>query len=360
LPPPTVGATGRLTMIPEEVGKGLDATKAVAETAGKAVDTINGFGGFLGKLFSPAAEEIGLAFRDQIAFRRKMRLLNFEARFQRKCEVLGFDPETIRPVPLSIAYKIVEEASLEEADEIQELWAELLAKSVDPSSEFSATKMHISLLKELSPSEALLLKALFEIDKTATELPQSSALSVREQVEAINSSINDLLESEWRTLGLEQRQIAARNLTRLGCITCRILDLPSLQKLISEVPTGGQNRYGGAITATRIDIKQFNQLLEWIVNGFSRAAGIAGAVEPQAAKYRYPSSSHVIGELDAPETGYVLTEVGRDLVRAVIPNTPNAHSTPPPNPPQLRQSPSPVDRRHWRPFVSIPPHHRAG
>jgi Abortive infection alpha len=306
-------------MIPEEVGKGLDATKAVADTAGKALDTVNGIGGFLERTIGPPMLEVGGYLADRIAFGRRMQGLRFERIYQLEFEKLGLDPKTIRPAPLSLVYKVLEEASLEEAEEIQILWAKLLAKSVDPVTNFVATKMHISLIKELSPAEAVFLSALWQMEQVMVELTFETNLGPHDQVDQINCKVNAILKAKWLSFDAQQRDFAARNLLRLGCITSNVLELPDLSKLFEEVPTGGQNRYGGKIAATRINVEQFNALLSWQITGLERAAGQTGSADPQAASYRWRGSSHVVATLDAPETGFSLTEVGRDLVRAVTP-----------------------------------------
>jgi Abortive infection alpha len=306
-------------MIPEEVGKGLDATKEVAVTAGKALDTVNGFGGFLGKLLTPAATELGGMLGDHIAFLRKMNWHTIEEKLQKRSLTRGFDKLTMREMPLSIAYQAVEAASLEETDEVQELWAELLAKSIDPATDFVATKMHISLIKELSPAEAVFLSALWQIEQEMVELTGGTNSTVCDQVDQVNRRVNVILGAKWLSFDAQQRDFAARNLLRLGCITCNVLDLPDLSKLFEEVPTGAQNRYGGKITATRINIDQFNALLKWQITGLGRAAGQTGSVDLQAASYRNLGTNQVIATLDALETGFSLTEVGRNLVLAVTP-----------------------------------------
>jgi hypothetical protein len=215
-------------MIPEELGKGLDATKEVAIAAGKAFDAVKGFGGFLGKLFGPPMSEASGYIGDQIAFWRRMNGLKFEQKFQRRCEQLGFSPDSLRPPPLSLTYKVLGAASLEETDEVQELWAELLAKSIDPATEFIASKMHISLLKEFNPADAALLKALSKIEPIVeTVLPQSFngwdndkqlENQLFDEISARNCAVNTVLNGSWDAFAKQTKDASIENLHRLNCI----------------------------------------------------------------------------------------------------------------------------------------------
>lgn len=93
------------------VEKGLDAAK-----------------GFLSKLMSPTLEETGLMIKDQVAairFRNQIKLLNKTKAF---CEKNNINPKAI---PLKLLYPLLENASLEEDEVLQEKWAILLSNLVD-------------------------------------------------------------------------------------------------------------------------------------------------------------------------------------------------------------------------------------
>jgi hypothetical protein len=93
------------------VEKGLDAAK-----------------GFLSKLMSPALEETGLMIKDQVAairFRNQIKLLN---KTKAVCEKNNINPKAI---PLKLLYPLLENASLEEDEILQDKWAILLSNLVD-------------------------------------------------------------------------------------------------------------------------------------------------------------------------------------------------------------------------------------
>jgi hypothetical protein len=84
--------------------------------------------GFLSKLISPALEETGLMIKDQVAairFRNQIKLLN---KTKAVCEKNNINPKAI---PLKLLYPLLENASLEEDEILQDKWAILLSNLVD-------------------------------------------------------------------------------------------------------------------------------------------------------------------------------------------------------------------------------------
>ena len=49
---------------------------------------------------------------------------------------------------------MINEATLEDREEIQKLWAGLIANATDPNKRFNIQKIHIDILSKLEPLEA--------------------------------------------------------------------------------------------------------------------------------------------------------------------------------------------------------------
>ncbi len=98
------------------------------------------------KIAGPAAEELGLTIQDHIRvirFRRQVRL--FE-RVKAICLEAGIAP---RRVPLKLLAPIIEAASVEEDDNLQDIWARLLASAADPATRNTdAMPSYFSVLRE--------------------------------------------------------------------------------------------------------------------------------------------------------------------------------------------------------------------
>jgi len=70
------------------------------------------------------------------------------------------------PVPLKVLKPILDGAALEEDEEIQELWAALLANAGGGAEPGTVSPAYPAILRQLSPNDAKVMRALFEIAKT--------------------------------------------------------------------------------------------------------------------------------------------------------------------------------------------------
>lgn len=118
-----------------------------------------------GKIAGPAAEELGLTLRDRVRlfrFERQVRLLG---QFKRICEVAGIEPKAVR-IPL--LFDILDRATLEEDDNLQDLWANLLANAADPRELVRVRTTFPEILRHISKEEAIYLEEMFEINASTT------------------------------------------------------------------------------------------------------------------------------------------------------------------------------------------------
>lgn len=118
----------------------------------------------LEKIAGPAAEEIGLTLKDHV---RVFRLKRQVRLFNRVKEILAESDLEPGRVPFKLLQPIIESASLEEKDELQDRWAALLANSA------ITRDVHPSfpeILKQLSEREVLYLDAVYEYQEGKKEL----------------------------------------------------------------------------------------------------------------------------------------------------------------------------------------------
>lgn len=113
------------------------------------------FADLLDKIAGPAADEIGLTVRDTVRVFRIKRQVRL---FQRVKEIL--DKAGIQPqkVPLKILFPILENASIEEDDQLQDCWAALLANN---ASGRYIEVIFPEILHQLSAADAILLQMCF-------------------------------------------------------------------------------------------------------------------------------------------------------------------------------------------------------
>jgi hypothetical protein len=151
-------------------------SEAIAESSkavGKFFDIVKDAG-------QPVAEAYGLIIGDRIhAWRER----NLDVMTRRTKQILKERAlaETA-PIAEQIAIPILEAAQGEPRQEMQELWATLLANAMDPSRRDEVRQEFIETLKRFHPTDALLLKRMN--DKFPTDFVPPHALSVGDLREA--------------------------------------------------------------------------------------------------------------------------------------------------------------------------------
>jgi len=118
----------------------------------------------LNKMVGPAADEFGLAFRDTVRMWRFERQVRFFEQFRQVCSTANIDPKEVKK---SLLFDILERATLEEDDGLQELWANLLANAADSKGQVLVKTAFPDILRQISREEASYLNELFEVMERA-------------------------------------------------------------------------------------------------------------------------------------------------------------------------------------------------
>jgi hypothetical protein len=127
----------------------------------KAIDTsitrtFQGIEGFLKSVCMPALDEVGLMLRDEI---RHWRLNNILRILDKAKGKLHFEDEQLKiHANPRVALAIIDNGSLNDNDEVQELWAGLFASSCTPSGQDDENLIFVDLLKQLTVAESRILK----------------------------------------------------------------------------------------------------------------------------------------------------------------------------------------------------------
>lgn len=133
----------------------------LAKTAIEAAtsEALRPFADLITKLFGPASEEIGLGLRAGLTVWRMKRQVRFWKQTQKFLLESGIEPS---PVPPKMLLPIIQNAALEDSDELQDRWAALLANASNPD---STTTIHPSFsdkLRQLSPIDAKILDWIYD------------------------------------------------------------------------------------------------------------------------------------------------------------------------------------------------------
>lgn len=124
----------------------------VAEAGKRIVDsTVDGASAFLSRICLPAAEELGLLFKDKVKAWRASNAIKIAIKAERLHAATPSTPET-HAHPRLVS-QIIEYGSWSESEEVQTMWAGLLASSCTIDGQDDSNLMFINLLSQLTVSQ---------------------------------------------------------------------------------------------------------------------------------------------------------------------------------------------------------------
>ena len=190
---------------------GVEASKAaqeIAKTTGQGLGIVQKTGAFVSRFIGGPLEQGFGIIEDKLKYLRWERQIRLMDRASVFMEERG-SQVTFRPVPLKVAIPIFEAASLEEDDDLQDLWAWLLVNAADANSGIQVKRGLVSILQDFSQMEARLLQAIHGAPPLKGVVP----------TKALPDEYLEPVEEETdRGLPPEAVQVGLWNLMRLGCI----------------------------------------------------------------------------------------------------------------------------------------------
>jgi hypothetical protein len=194
----------------EIVKSAAAAVKATAELGGKAVDASTA----LGRVFKgPLIQVAGMA-DDQLRAWRWQRQLKLLERAERIMRERGMSGPT-RVLPLDFGLRLLQQATIQENNELQEMWAQLLVNAGDASTSTEPRSAFVQMLSELTPFDArntaVLAQATLEYRGKAS-IPNLETWNLPESTFG-----HDEIGREMPILS-ENIAVSVSNLNRLGII----------------------------------------------------------------------------------------------------------------------------------------------
>ena len=200
----------------ETIKEAAKATQEIAKTSSVAIKATERLGSFLSKLIGEPAEIAIGVLSDRLKFMRWERQLRLAEKIEEIISERNLNGKTI-PVPPKLAIPIIENATLEDDDSLQDIWANLLATAMSPKRPAKIKSSFIEIVKQLDPEDAKILKKVYELFLSKKEnkrgtigfkhiAPTDIPISRQEVIE----SISPFSMSLERTLD---------NLYRLRCLT---------------------------------------------------------------------------------------------------------------------------------------------
>lgn len=170
---------------------GLESLGEAANTVAKG--TVDGVGAFLGRICLPFAEEYGLYLQDKVKNWRANNFASIAQKAQNKLEKSGdIDQKFAHP---RMVFQIFEHSSWIDNDNVQEMWAGLLASSCTKDGKDDSNLLFINILSQLTTSQVKILNyACMNSTKGLTKAGGiMAAIPLRIELDELNkiSGIND-------------------------------------------------------------------------------------------------------------------------------------------------------------------------
>lgn len=161
-----------------EIEETAKAVQEVAKTTGKAIEATEKLSGFVARVTNESIEAVTGMLSDKLRFMRWERQLRLANRAKEIIRERGLE-NNFRVVPPKIALPIIENASLEENDELQDLWANLLASALDLNFDGTLRTAFIDILKQLEIIDVHILEFIYSFEgyKSAKESGSTQGLS---------------------------------------------------------------------------------------------------------------------------------------------------------------------------------------
>jgi len=138
----------------------LDEDLLGAKTLAKVVDkTADGVGAFFSAICMPAAEEFGLYIKDHVAAYRLKNLANISTKAKEIIQNQDISP-TGDSNP-KVLKEIIEESSWVDDDQVQRMWAGLIAVSASNTKNSDDSLVYIETLKKLTSFQARIMNLVY-------------------------------------------------------------------------------------------------------------------------------------------------------------------------------------------------------
>ena len=200
-----------MSEVPDPTGGWAKATEATANASKEVIEAGRDLGRFLS---GPAGEVVGMLW-DHLKVVRFERQIRLSERVRQFLGKRGMDGPT-RRIPLKIGLPLLDHATLEEDDALQDIWARLLVNGGDAQSGVEIRRAFVSVLAEMT---ALDVRNLAAIEQVSPADLSGASLGVW------TSELPDLAMSiSRREAGVYDKSPSAEvltslsNLERLGCI----------------------------------------------------------------------------------------------------------------------------------------------
>ncbi|MBK9966152.1 MAG: DUF4393 domain-containing protein [Holophagales bacterium] len=231
------------------------ATQEVAKTTRVGIEAAQQLGAFLARVLGDPVEAAVGIMTDRLRFTRLERRLRLADRYDALMMQRGLQ-STTQPVPPKLALPAIESASLETDDELQDLWANLIASAHDPSLNGIVRSAFIDILRQLEVVDVHVLNLVYRGTVEVNERQAARAGAVHPLAAPrplTRFATNGLHVQRVLRLSRHDYECAADNLMRVRCIAPYVEDV-DIETFGGDETASLVHEYGYvAITALGID-----------------------------------------------------------------------------------------------------------
>ena len=211
----------------DEIVETAKATQAVAKATVKGLEVSEKVGGFLSKVLGEPIEIATGILGDKLKFMRWERQVRLIDKVQQINHNRGVAGKEI-PVSPKLAIPILENASVEENDILQDLWAKLMSSAQGEHSSPTVRSAFIDIIKQLEVIDVQILNSLFDGFVQAVGASKIHEGTPRRIVFAKANIINALKITE------QVYEDSVDNLMRVRCLCSEV-------KVMSGMSIGGES-----------------------------------------------------------------------------------------------------------------------
>ena len=185
------------------------AAEEIAKTVGKGIEASQKLGSFIARFISgPMEQGVGI-YEDKLKYMRWERQVRLMQRGNHFLKEIGLKEPT-RAVPMKFAIPLLQAASLEEDDELQDTWARLLVNAGDSSRNLEFRRMYITILEDLGSLDVKVLNCIY----SSPDLRDGIGFWTHKLPDTISASGPKSSD----TGPTPEVQLTLANLNRVGCV----------------------------------------------------------------------------------------------------------------------------------------------
>lgn len=180
----------------------------VAKVAEKTIDFASKFGSLIARLTEGSLKQGAGMFEDKLVYFRWER----QVRLMKRADEFMKDNKITNPIPFKLAIPLLQGASLEEDDNLQDMWVKLLVNAVS-SKGIEIKRIYMDILERLSPLEVKILDKIYGSQFNGDMYCVFATYSLPDSIHIICD-----FDTKYPELNNTDVELALINLARIGCL----------------------------------------------------------------------------------------------------------------------------------------------